>query len=146
VKLFIDEVKTDPDTHDTTRIDDTRIKAVRPLITPALLQEWLPTPDAALALVERSRAAISRVLHGQDDRLIVVVGPCSIHDHGRGPSSTPRASSRWPIAWRATCSSSCAPTLRSRAPRWAGRASSTTRPRRQLQHQPRPARGARLPA
>jgi 3-deoxy-7-phosphoheptulonate synthase len=39
-------------THDTTRIDDTRIKAVRPLITPALLQEWLPAPDAALALVE----------------------------------------------------------------------------------------------
>ena len=37
-------------THDTTRIDDTRIKAVRPLITPALLQEWLPTPDAALTL------------------------------------------------------------------------------------------------
>ncbi|MGL4807609.1 MAG: 3-deoxy-7-phosphoheptulonate synthase [Giesbergeria sp.] len=70
-----------PRTHDTTRIDDTRIKAVRPLITPALLQEWLPTPDAALALVEGSRAAISRVLHGQDDRLIVVVGPCSIHDH-----------------------------------------------------------------
>jgi 3-deoxy-7-phosphoheptulonate synthase len=70
-----------PSTHDTTRIDDTRIKAVRPLITPALLQEWLPTPDAALALVEGSRAAISRVLHGQDDRLVVVVGPCSIHDH-----------------------------------------------------------------
>ena len=70
-----------PSTHDTTRIDDTRIKAVRPLITPALLQEWLPTPDAALALVEGSRAAISKVLHGQDDRLIVVVGPCSIHDH-----------------------------------------------------------------
>ena len=54
-------------THDTTRIDDTRIKAVRPLITPALLQEWLPTPDAALTLVESSRAAISRILHGQDD-------------------------------------------------------------------------------
>ena len=70
-----------PSTHDTTRIDDTRIKAVRPLITPALLQEWLPTPDAAQALVEGSRAAISRVLHGQDDRLVVVVGPCSIHDH-----------------------------------------------------------------
>ena len=70
-------------THDTTRIDDTRIKAVRPLITPALLQEWLPTPDAALTLVESSRAAISRILHGQDDRLIVVVGPCSIHDHGQ---------------------------------------------------------------
>jgi 3-deoxy-7-phosphoheptulonate synthase len=68
-------------THDTTRVDDLRIGAVRPLITPALLQEWLPTPTAAQALVESSRAAISRVLHGQDDRLIVVVGPCSIHDH-----------------------------------------------------------------
>ncbi len=68
-------------THDTTRIDDTRIKAVRPLITPALLDEWLPVPSAAQALVEASRAAISRVLHGQDDRLVVVVGPCSIHDH-----------------------------------------------------------------
>ncbi|MGD9773368.1 3-deoxy-7-phosphoheptulonate synthase [Diaphorobacter sp.] len=68
-------------THDTTRIDDLRIKAVRPLITPALLQEWLPAPDAAQALVEGSRLQLSRVLHGQDDRLIVVVGPCSIHDH-----------------------------------------------------------------
>ncbi|HRL68178.1 MAG TPA: 3-deoxy-7-phosphoheptulonate synthase, partial [Ottowia sp.] len=35
-----------PSTHDTTRIDDTRIGAVRPLITPALLQEWQPAPDA----------------------------------------------------------------------------------------------------
>ena len=68
-------------THDTTRIDDTRISAVRPLITPALLEETLPVPGAAQALVEGSRAAISHVLHGQDDRLIVVVGPCSIHDH-----------------------------------------------------------------
>jgi 3-deoxy-7-phosphoheptulonate synthase len=68
-------------THDTTRTDDIRIGAVRPLITPALLEEWLPVPAATLALVERSRAAISRVLHGADDRLIVVVGPCSIHDH-----------------------------------------------------------------
>ena len=70
-------------THDTTRVDDLRIGAVRPLITPALLQEWLPTPPAAQALVEGSRAALSRVLHGQDHRLIVVVGPCSIHDHGQ---------------------------------------------------------------
>lgn len=70
-------------TLDTTRIDDTRIKAVRPLLTPALLQEWLPASTQAQALVESSRQAISRVLHGQDDRLIVVVGPCSIHDHAQ---------------------------------------------------------------
>ena len=70
-------------THDTTRIDDLRIGAVRPLITPALLQEWLPAPDSVQALVAASRAAISRVLHGADDRLVVVVGPCSIHDHAQ---------------------------------------------------------------
>ncbi len=68
-------------THDTTRIDDTRIAAVRPLITPGLLEEWFPAPPQAEMLVERSRGEISRVLHGQDDRLLVVVGPCSIHDH-----------------------------------------------------------------
>ena len=67
-------------TLDTTRIDDTRIRAVRPLITPALLQEWLPASHAAQHLVEASRGQISHVLHGRDDRLVVVVGPCSIHD------------------------------------------------------------------
>lgn len=70
-------------TQDTTRIDDTRIRAVRPLITPALLQEWLPIPHITEQLVEHSRAAISRILHGDDDRLLIVVGPCSIHDHGQ---------------------------------------------------------------
>jgi 3-deoxy-7-phosphoheptulonate synthase len=68
-------------THDSTRIDDIRIGAVRPLITPALLEEQLPVPQATQELVEHSRTAISRILHASDDRLIVVVGPCSIHDH-----------------------------------------------------------------
>jgi len=70
-----------PATRDSTRTDDTRIGAVRPLITPALLLERLPASEAMLALVEKSRAAIASVLHGADDRLVVVVGPCSIHDH-----------------------------------------------------------------
>ncbi len=68
-------------THDTTRIDDLRIKAVRPLITPALLGERLPADATTQAVVEAGRTAISRVLHGADDRLVVIVGPCSIHDH-----------------------------------------------------------------
>ena len=71
----------DHTTHDTTRIDDTRIARVRPLLTPALLDEKLPVPEAAEQLVETSRAAISRILHGHDDRLLAIVGPCSIHDH-----------------------------------------------------------------
>ncbi|WP_448254666.1 3-deoxy-7-phosphoheptulonate synthase [Ottowia oryzae] len=70
-------------TLDATRTDGRRIRAVRPLLTPAILQEWLPAPEAAQDLVEASRHAISRVLHGQDDRLVVVVGPCSIHDHAQ---------------------------------------------------------------
>ena len=70
-------------THDTTRIDDVRIDSVRPLITPALLQEKLPVPEAALMLVEATRAQIAAVLDGRDDRLLAVVGPCSIHDHGQ---------------------------------------------------------------
>ncbi len=75
------EVGTRDSTLDTTRIDDVRIGAVRPLITPALLQERVPVRDGTLALVESSRGAIADVLHGRNDRLVVVVGPCSIHDH-----------------------------------------------------------------
>ncbi|HSW09102.1 MAG TPA: 3-deoxy-7-phosphoheptulonate synthase, partial [Aquabacterium sp.] len=68
-------------TLDTTRIDDTRIAAVRALVSPAVLLEELPVTPAIESLVENTRQAISRVLHGQDDRLVAVVGPCSIHDH-----------------------------------------------------------------
>src|ERR1700738_4153309 len=68
-------------TQDTTRIDDVRIGAVRPLISPALLQDELPVPPDIQTLVERSREAIGDVLHGRDDRLVMIVGPCSIHDH-----------------------------------------------------------------
>ncbi|MEL4177821.1 3-deoxy-7-phosphoheptulonate synthase [Roseateles sp. PN1] len=75
------EVGSRDETRDTTRTDDTRIGAVRPLISPALLLDELPPPDVALELVERARRDISAVLHGRDDRLLVVVGPCSIHDH-----------------------------------------------------------------
>jgi 3-deoxy-7-phosphoheptulonate synthase len=75
------EVGTADPTQDTTRIDDTRIGAVRPLISPALLQDELPVPLAVQTLVEQSRTAIADILHGRDDRLLIVVGPCSIHDH-----------------------------------------------------------------
>jgi len=75
------EIGARDSTLDTTRIDDVRIGAVRPLITPALLQERVPVRDDTLTLVEQSRARVADILHGRDDRLIVVVGPCSIHDH-----------------------------------------------------------------
>src|SRR5580765_6923759 len=62
------------------RTDDLRISAVRALIAPQLLLEELPVDAPALATVTNARQAIHRVLHGADDRLLAVVGPCSIHD------------------------------------------------------------------
>ncbi len=60
--------------------DDLRIDELRPLIPPAILMEELPLGEAASALVSKSRNDISQVLHGEDDRLITIVGPCSVHD------------------------------------------------------------------
>jgi 3-deoxy-7-phosphoheptulonate synthase len=77
------EVGSLDSTLDTTRVDDVRIGAVRPLISPALLLDELPISGEIQSLVETSRSAVADVLHGRDDRLIVVVGPCSIHDHGQ---------------------------------------------------------------
>ncbi|ANN77095.1 3-deoxy-7-phosphoheptulonate synthase [Bordetella flabilis] len=75
------EVGNADSTLDTTRIDDVRIGAVRPLISPALLLDELPVSPAIQDLVEGTRGAIADILHGRDDRLVAVVGPCSIHDH-----------------------------------------------------------------
>ena len=75
------EVGARDETLDTTRIDDTRIGAVRPLVSPAIVLEELPVTQAVEAVIESTRDAIADVLHGRDDRLVVVVGPCSIHDH-----------------------------------------------------------------
>jgi 3-deoxy-7-phosphoheptulonate synthase len=60
--------------------DDLRIERIRPLIPPAILMENLPLSEAASTTVADGRAAITKVLRGQDDRLVVIVGPCSIHD------------------------------------------------------------------
>ena len=61
--------------------DDLRISAVRALIAPQLLLEELPIDARAQETVRAARLAVHRVLHGGDDRLLVVVGPCSIHDY-----------------------------------------------------------------
>ncbi|MCK7594175.1 3-deoxy-7-phosphoheptulonate synthase [Pseudomarimonas salicorniae] len=60
--------------------DDLRISRIDPLISPAQLITDLPCDDEAATTVEASRRALHRILHGQDDRLAVVIGPCSIHD------------------------------------------------------------------
>ncbi|MEM7467227.1 MAG: 3-deoxy-7-phosphoheptulonate synthase [Pseudomonadota bacterium] len=60
--------------------DDLRIEGLRPLIPPAILMEELPLTDAAAKTVVDGRAGADGIVKGSDDRLMVVVGPCSIHD------------------------------------------------------------------
>jgi 3-deoxy-7-phosphoheptulonate synthase len=62
------------------RTDDLRIRNVRPLIPPAILLEEIPISERASNVVSDARAAIGNVIAGADRRLVVVVGPCSIHD------------------------------------------------------------------
>ncbi|MBL8592081.1 MAG: 3-deoxy-7-phosphoheptulonate synthase [Devosia sp.] len=60
--------------------DDLRIKQIRELRTPEEVIREFPRTDAATRTVISSRHALHNILHGNDDRLAVVVGPCSIHD------------------------------------------------------------------
>ncbi len=60
--------------------DDLRIEKIRPLIPAAILIEELPLTEESSRVVAESRLAIRDVMDGRDDRLLVVVGPCSIHD------------------------------------------------------------------
>jgi len=60
--------------------DDVRVESLRPLVPAAILLEEIATTPEQAALVERSRSAIGAALCGEDDRVVVVCGPCSIHD------------------------------------------------------------------
>ncbi len=59
---------------------DTRIRNVRPLVSPSVLADELPSNESIVDFVAASRQTITNILDGQDKRLLVVVGPCSIHD------------------------------------------------------------------
>ncbi|GAB2585467.1 3-deoxy-7-phosphoheptulonate synthase [Dyella jejuensis] len=64
----------------TRSTDDLRIREIKELATPAeVMLDSQPSPPA-LATVADARQALHRILHGKDDRLAVVIGPCSIHD------------------------------------------------------------------
>src|SRR5262245_24764925 len=62
------------------KTDDLRIVKTRPLLAPAILAEEIPLTDTASTRVYEARRAIEAILDGKDARLLVVVGPCSIHD------------------------------------------------------------------
>jgi len=60
--------------------DDLRIKEIKELLPPVALFEKFPATEKAADTVFRARQAIHQILQKQDDRLLVVIGPCSIHD------------------------------------------------------------------
>ena len=60
--------------------DDLRIRSIHPLATPAEVMDECPATDAMLDTVGHARVALHRILDRADDRLAVVIGPCSIHD------------------------------------------------------------------
>lgn len=62
------------------RTDDIRIANIDPLMAPRLLMKELPVDDAASELVASARRTCEEIIFGRDPRLLVVVGPCSIHD------------------------------------------------------------------
>jgi 3-deoxy-7-phosphoheptulonate synthase len=63
-----------------TNTDDLRIASLGPLIPPAILMEDVPVEDQAADCIDASRKVSADIIAGRDDRLLVIVGPCSIHD------------------------------------------------------------------
>ena len=60
--------------------DDLRIRSLHPLLPPAILMEELPLSEKASEVVSEGRRQAEQIVRGEDDRLLVIVGPCSIHD------------------------------------------------------------------
>jgi 3-deoxy-7-phosphoheptulonate synthase len=63
-----------------TTVTDVRIKSVRPLISPAILEDELPLSEALARHIQDFRRQVANIVMGKDDRLLVLVGPCSVHD------------------------------------------------------------------
>lgn len=63
-----------------TQTANLRIRSTKPLLAPAILEEELPLGEEGAERIAKARRAVSSVISGKDDRLLVVVGPCSIHD------------------------------------------------------------------
>lgn len=59
---------------------DLHIRATRPLVSPAVLEEEIPVHETMAKAIAERREAIAAVIHGRDPRLLAIVGPCSIHD------------------------------------------------------------------
>jgi 3-deoxy-7-phosphoheptulonate synthase len=62
------------------RTDDLRIREIKELLPPDVIRNEFPLTEKASEVAYATRQAIHRILHGADDRLLIIIGPCSIHD------------------------------------------------------------------
>lgn len=60
--------------------DDCRIQGYDPIVPPGLIQAELPVDDDSRNVIDAGRKASSKIIKHEDDRLLVIVGPCSLHD------------------------------------------------------------------
>ena len=98
--------------------DDLRIRELKELSTPEEVMREVPRTLTATRVAMGARNAIHAILGGTDDRLLVIVGPCSIHDPNSAMSPiSPGCASASPTGSRSSCGS----ISRSRAPPSAGR-------------------------
>jgi 3-deoxy-7-phosphoheptulonate synthase len=82
--------------------DDVRISEIKELLPPIAHLYELPITETASEVIYTTRKDIAALLRGEDDRLLVVIGPCSIHDPKR-PSNTrasfPPCATAWLASW-----------------------------------------------
>src|SRR5262249_39128933 len=80
LKNIQDRLGNHDNVHESPDLVDTRIKDKFTVISPRLLVETLPTPDESRATTRLAREAIGKILVGESDKLLVITGPCSIHN------------------------------------------------------------------
>jgi len=85
---------------EVTYANDTRVTGYEPLMSPSLLMHELPVSEKAKATIARGRDEAARVIRGEDDRLLVIVGPCSIHDVDQAKEYARRLHETYEQRWK----------------------------------------------
>ena len=112
-----------PDLDDKTSLtDDERIENIVPLPPPEHLIRFFPIQGTPVEkLIADTRRRVREIVRGKSDRLLVIIGPCSIHDPAAAVAYAEKLVGERAKARGRAGSASCACISRSRAPRWAGR-------------------------
>ena len=113
---------TQPIDDKTSLTDDERIENIVPLPPPEHLIRFFPIQNTPVEkLVSDTRKRVREIVRGKSDRLLVIIGPCSIHDPAAAVAYAEKLLNEREKSMKRSWRWSCASISRSRAPRWAGR-------------------------